>query len=82
MRSTFAENYRKENYMVNVELLKTKIDESGITITALADKMGVSRETFYNRLESPDAFKLSEVIGLSKALNLPSKDVRQIFFKY
>lgn len=67
--------------MVNIELLKSRIDESGITITALADKMGVSRETFYNRLESPDTFKLSEVVGLSKALNLPSKDVRQIFFK-
>ena len=68
--------------MVDVGLLKNKIEESGIKITVLADKMGVSRDTFYNRLENPDAFKLSEVVGLSKALNLPSKEVRQIFFKF
>ena len=39
--------------MVDVGLLKNKIEESGIKITVLADKMGVSRDTFYNRLETP-----------------------------
>ena len=32
--------------MANVELLKKKMDESGMTVSAIADKSGILRETY------------------------------------
>lgn len=65
--------------MANVELLKEKIEESGMTITFIARKCGMSRETLYNRMEKPD-FKASEIISLTKVLGLSKQDRDKIFF--
>ena len=46
--------------MANVELLKEKISNSGMTVTAIADKSGILRETLYNRMKSGN-FYASEI---------------------
>lgn len=65
--------------MVNTEMLRKKIEESGITITSISEKTGISRETLYNRFGTDD-FKASEISVLTKVLNLSKKDRDDIFF--
>lgn len=64
--------------MANVELLKEKINDSGMTITAIADKSGILRETLYNRMKSGD-FYASEITALTKVLRLNRKERDEIF---
>lgn len=65
--------------MTDIEKLKKCIDNSGMTVTAVAEKCGISRETFYNRLKTGD-FKLSEICALSKVLNIDACNRNSIFF--
>ena len=48
--------------MANVELLKKKISDSGMTVSAIADKSGILRETLYNRMKSGN-FYASEIVA-------------------
>lgn len=64
--------------MANVELLREKINNSGMTVTAIADKSGILRETFYNRMKSGD-FYASEIAALTRVLHLTRKDRDEIF---
>lgn len=65
--------------MVDVNLLKEKIDESGMTMVAICEKTGILRQTMYNRLDDP-AFTVDEVNALRKVLRLSKADVSKIFF--
>ena len=65
--------------MANVALFKEKIKESGISISFLTEKMGVGRETFYNRMNNPD-FRASEIVSLTRILRLTKKERDSIFF--
>lgn len=66
--------------MPNIELLKEKIDESGITMVALSRKANIGRGTLYNRLAGSGDFTASEIIGLTDALNLTKREREKIFF--
>lgn len=66
--------------MVNLEQLKKAIQDSGITMTALSRKSGVSRETLYNRLRGIGEFTASEIVGVSEALHLSLNEREHIFF--
>ena len=65
--------------MVDVNLLKKKIDESGMTMVAVCEKTGILRQTMYKRLDDP-AFTVDEANALRKVLRLSSSEVRKIFF--
>lgn len=65
--------------MPNIELLKERIDESGMTKVAIASKSGMLRETLYNRLDGKGEFTANEIVGLSKTLNLSKPDRDKIF---
>lgn len=65
--------------MVDVNLLKEKIDESGMTMVAICEKTGILRQTMYNRLDDP-AFTVDEANALRKVLRLSKADVSKIFF--
>lgn len=64
--------------MANVELLKEKISNSGMTVTAIADKSGILRETLYNRMKSGN-FYASEITALTMVLHLTRKERDEIF---
>lgn len=64
--------------MSNIEMLKTKIKESGMTVVAICDKSGITKKTFYNRLKNPD-FKIAEAIALQNILHLSNDEMREIF---
>ena len=67
--------------MVDMERLKSELANSGMTMTAIADKSGISRETLYNRLKGIGEFTASEIVGLSTALHFSASDVRNIFLQ-
>lgn len=65
--------------MANIELLKEKINDSGIPMTVLARKSGIVRETLYNRLSGVGDFTVTEAMGLTNALKLTKSERDQIF---
>ena len=67
--------------MADIERLNEAIDKSGMTMTAVAIRSGIVRETLYNRINGIGEFKASEIQGLAKALKLSNKERDQIFFK-
>lgn len=64
--------------MANVEMLKDKIKDSGMTVVAVCEKAGITKKTFYNRLQNPD-FTIKEAKSLRDVLNLTDNDMRDIF---
>lgn len=67
--------------MVNINLLKNKIQDSGMTITAISKKSGILRETLYNRLNGRGEFTASEIVSLTQVLNLSRVERDQIFLE-
>lgn len=67
-------------YLVDLGMLKKRIDDSGMTMVSIANKSGIIRETLYNRLNGKGEFTASEMMSLSRVLNLPNKDRDKIFF--
>lgn len=66
--------------MTDSEVLKKKISDSGISITFIAEKLGISRGSLYNKLNNDTEFVLSEVRALKDILRLSDKDMEKIFF--
>lgn len=62
-------------------MLKSKIDNSGMTMIAVAQKAGIVRETLYNRLNGVGEFTASEIVGLTKALHLSTRERDDIFLR-
>ena len=68
--------------MVNTSLLREKIADSGMTITALARKVGLSREAVYYKLNGKKAeFTASQIVNISNALHLTNDERDEIFLR-
>lgn len=65
--------------MTDVKLLRSYIREMGITYTALAKKLGLSREGLYTKLHGKTEFTASEIRALGEVLRLSSDQIDQIF---
>lgn len=66
--------------MTDVEKLREKISDSGLTITAISRKTGILRETLYNKVNGASEFKASEIAAISKVLQLSQEERDAIFF--
>lgn len=64
--------------VANIERLREKMNDSGMTVSAIADKSGILRETLYNRMKSGN-FYASEIVALTKVLRLTRKERDEIF---
>ena len=64
--------------VANVELLKKKITDSGMTVSAIADKSGILRETLYKRMKTGN-FYASEIVALTNTIRLKRKERDDIF---
>ena len=65
--------------MTDVAALRKCIEDRGMSITFVAGKTGILRETLYNRMKTGD-FKISEISALSRVLNLSRDERDDIFF--
>lgn len=66
--------------MTNSIMLNDVISDSGITITAIARKLGITREGFYKKLNNETEFKASEIVSMQNILNLSNQKRDAIFF--
>lgn len=66
--------------MTDSNLLNEEIADSGITITAIARKLGITREGLYKKINNETEFKASEILSMQKILNLTNKKRDSIFF--
>jgi len=67
--------------MLNINKLKGKIVEKGVTITKLADMIEMDRSTLYRKLADPDdKLSIREANKICKALRLTKDEAFQIFF--
>lgn len=65
--------------MADIERVKSLIDDSGMTIVAIAKKSGIPRASLYNRLNGIGDFTITEVVGLTNALKLSKAERDEIF---
>lgn len=65
---------------MNLDYLKDRISDSKIPITALAEKLGVSRQTLYTKLRGERDFKTSEITKMCEILRLTDEEKRLVFF--
>ena len=65
--------------MTDFKLLQEAIDRSGMSITTIANRTGIIRATFYNRMAGNGEFKASEIVSLTKCLNLTREERDKIF---
>lgn len=65
--------------MIDLDMLKEKIEESGMTIPVLARKAGMEDYTLRRRLTGEGDFTASEIVGISKALKLKLSERNHIF---
>lgn len=66
--------------LVDIDLLKTYIKDSGVTMMALSSKTGMNRATLYTRLSGARDFTASEIMSISEALKMTKKERDDIFF--
>ena len=65
--------------MPDIVMLRKRMDESGMTVKAIAEKSGMLRETLYNRLKGTGEFTASEIVSLSNTLHLTVSERDAIF---
>lgn len=65
---------------MNGEKLRKAIDDKGIKITALANKMGISRQSLYSKIKGTRVFDQGEMLALKTSLNMSDKEFMSIFF--
>jgi len=71
---------QKGGKMPNIDKLNEVIKESGMTVTAIANKSGINRMTLYNRMNGKGEFTISEVVALTRVLHMDTDTRNAIFF--
>lgn len=67
--------------MVNINKLRGKIIENGLSVKDLADKLEIDRSTLYRKMNSEgDTMTISDAEKISKILDLSLEEVNSIFF--
>lgn len=74
-----TKNIQGGDKLSNTELLRNKIDESGMTMVAISEKAGISRETLYNKVNGKTEFTASEIVAMTSILSLTKKERDNIF---
>jgi hypothetical protein len=65
---------------MNLSYLNDRITLSRIPITAIANEMGISRQTLYLKMKGEREFKSSEVYKLCEILRLTDEEKTLVFF--
>lgn len=65
---------------MNNDLLKEVIQNSGVKVSVLADKVGISRQSLYMKLNGERTFDQGEIMALKTNLHLSDDQFMEIFF--
>lgn len=66
--------------MTNVNMLKEYINNSGLKLSFIADKLGIKYNTLMSKLSNKRDFKLAEIMELCRILNIDNETREVIFF--
>lgn len=66
--------------MTDTVALKDAIRNSGMSLTYIADTLGITRYALYKKIDNITEFKASEIVTLKRILNLSDKERDDIFF--
>lgn len=66
--------------MTDTELLKKKINENGYKVSFIAEKLGLTIQGFYNKINNKSGFYVTETAILKELLNLSDQEYSDIFF--
>ncbi len=65
---------------VNTQLLEEKIEKSGIKVSFLVKKLGLSREGFYKKKCGQIPFRIAEIYVLCDLLRISEAEKPLIFY--
>jgi len=65
---------------LNLDYLNDRITLSRIPLTAIAEGLGLSRQSLYNKIKGVREFKTSEITKLCELLRLTDEEKRLVFF--
>lgn len=65
---------------MNHELLKDTIQDRGVKVSVLADKIGISRQSLYLKLSGERTFDQGEIMSIKTTLRLSDEEFMKIFF--
>ena len=66
--------------MVDIELLKAKVEERGIPVAVMCRRADINKFTYYNRLKGKGNFTIPEATSISRVLGLSDEERSEIFF--
>ena len=66
--------------MTNIELLNKVIEEKGVSKTHIANKLGISRNALYNKLQGKSLFNQYEIKAICEVLNITNTKVKDAIF--
>ena len=66
--------------MTDNKLLLSIIDKNGLKLKFISDKLGITQQALYNKVNGKSEFKVSEMNKLCEVLNLSNKEKKDIFF--
>lgn len=67
--------------MTDTKELKTRINDSGLKLTAIAEALGLTRQALWNKIENVNEFKASEIAALADILHLTENEATNIFLR-
>ena len=65
---------------MNYELLRSYIRDSGVKVSFLADKIGISRQALHSKVNGLRPFTQAEIMALKIALHMDDDVFMRIFF--
>ena len=65
---------------MNIQEFRVAVARAGVTNRRIANDLGLSEQAFYNKLNGQTEFKNSEIVKLTKILQLSMDSVNSIFF--
>lgn len=71
--------YARERRSMNLqEKVGRYVEANGTTMSAVADSLGISRSSLFNKLRGSNEFSLSEAFSLSRMLGLSLDELYQL----
>lgn len=65
--------------MANLIVLKDKVKESGLKKSYIAERLGITRQSFSNKLNGVSDFKIEEMSNMCEVLDLSEEERDNIF---
>ena len=60
--------------------LQAEIAKKGLSIPRLAEKIGISKKAFYEKLSGKTEFKRNEILSIKETLGISDERLLEIFF--